>query len=262
VRWLDDTADLETLDDPRDVAGLILEPVLAGAAGMRPWGAGTLRRCREWCDAHGALLLHDEVFTGFGRTGTMFAFEHESAPADILVLGKALSGGVGPLSATVVTDRVFRPFAEAATVEENFLYGHSYAGHALACAAGLASLDVFAAERVLERLTLPMAALHAGLARLATVPGVRETRGIGFAGAVEVEDRSPSGSGPSDYGRRTGRAVTRECWDLGLAARAIGNSVVLVLPLCATADLVHEAVAILESAIRRVSADGSGVSAS
>jgi len=249
VRWLDEAADLGAIEDPRDVAGLILEPMLAGAAGMRPWAAGTLRRCREWCDAHGALLLHDEVFTGFGRTGTMFAFEHESTPADILVLGKALSGGVGPLSATVVTDRVFRPFADADTVERNFLYGHSYAGHALACAGGLASLDVFAAERALERLAGPMAALHAGLARLRDVPGVRDTRGVGFAGAVEVEDRHPGSGSVSEYGKRTGRAVTRECWKLGLAARAIGNSVVLVLPLCATAQIVEDALAILETAI-------------
>ncbi|MEQ1842016.1 MAG: aminotransferase class III-fold pyridoxal phosphate-dependent enzyme, partial [Verrucomicrobiales bacterium] len=150
VTWLQDDAELDGIPNAGEIAALIVEPVIAGAAGMVPWPDGMLARCRDWCDRHGVLFLHDEVFTGFGRTGKMFAFEHESCPADILILGKGLSGGVGPLSATVVTDKVFQPFARAGTIEENFLYGHSYAGHAVACAGGIASLDVFAEERVLE----------------------------------------------------------------------------------------------------------------
>jgi adenosylmethionine-8-amino-7-oxononanoate aminotransferase len=250
VTWLDEPAQLGELEDADGVAGLILEPVIAGAAAMVPWAEDTLRLCREWCDRHGALLLFDEVFTGFGRTGTMFAFEQEGYPPDILILGKGLSGGVGPLSATVVTDRVFQPFANAPSIEENFLYGHSYAGHAVACAGGIASLDVFADERVIDRLAEPIGALHTVLSDLALRPGIHEVRQRGFAAAVEViGDASDSERG--SYGRAWGRLVTRECWRLGLAVRAIGNSVILVLPLCATADVVREAADILGEAVDR-----------
>jgi len=250
VTWLDDASQLDEIPDHGEIAGLILEPVIAGAAGMIPWPDGTLARCREWCDRRGALFLHDEVFTGFGRTGTMFAFEHESCPADILILGKGLSGGVGPLSATVVTDRVFQPFAAAPTIEQNFLYGHSYAGHALACVGGIASLDVFAEERVVKRLAGPISTLASVLNDLSSKPGVKEIRRRGFAAAVEVAGGAEEAV-QSGYGRSLGRVVTRECWKLGLAARAIGNSVIVVLPLCATAEVVRETAAILGEAVER-----------
>ncbi len=251
VVWLDDDGQLGGIDDTGELAALIVEPMVAGAAGMKPWPDGMLRASREWCDHHGVLFLHDEVFTGFGRTGRMFAFEHEACPADILILGKALSGGIGPISATVVTDRVFRPFAEAGTVEENFLYGHSYAGHAPACAGGIASLDVFAEEGVLERVGGRIETLREELERLAALPGVREVRQRGFAAAVEVADVGDEGSA-TEYGRSVGRRVTRAAWELGLAVRAVGNSVVLVLPLCATDEVVRETAAILGEAIRLV----------
>jgi adenosylmethionine-8-amino-7-oxononanoate aminotransferase len=180
----------------------------------------------------------------------MFGFEHEACPADILILGKALSGGVGPLSATVVTDRVFEPFARAESIEQNFLYGHSYAGHAVGCAGGLASLDVFAEEKVLGRLEGPVAALGEALGRLRERPGVRDVRQRGFAAAVEVV-QEPGAVARTSYGLTQGRRVTRECWRLGLAARSIGNSVILVLPLCADPGIVREAVDIIGEAIRR-----------
>jgi adenosylmethionine-8-amino-7-oxononanoate aminotransferase len=252
VTWLNEPAELGDLHDARNIAGLILEPVIAGAAAMVPWPGDTLGRCREWCDRHGALLLHDEVFTGFGRTGKMFGFEHEACPADILILGKGLSGGVGPLSATVVTERVFQPFAAAPTIEENFLYGHSYAAHAVACAGGIASLDVFAEERVIERLAGPIASLADVLHDLSLRPEVKEVRCRGFAAAVEVAATGGSEEFvQTSYGRSLGRVVTRECWNLGLAVRAIGNSIILVLPLCATDEVIRETGAILGDAIGR-----------
>lgn len=250
VVWLDEPGQLEEMESADAVAGLILEPVIAGAAAMIPWPDRTLARCREWCDRHAVLFLHDEVFTGFGRTGKMFGFEHEACSADILILGKALSGGVGPLSATVVTDRVFQPFARAESIEQNFLYGHSYAGHAVGCAGGLASLDVFAEEKVLDRLEGPVAALGEALGRLRERPGVRDVRQRGFAAAVEVV-QEPGAVARTSYGLTQGRRVTRECWRLGLAARSIGNSVILVLPLCADPGIVREAVDIIGEAIRR-----------
>lgn len=256
VTWLDDPEQLAEIGAPGDIAGLILEPVLAGAAAMVPWPDRTLVRCREWCDRHGVLFLQDEVFTGFGRTGKMFGFEHEACPADILVLGKALSGGVGPLSATVTNERVFRPFAQAESIERNFLYGHSYAGHAVACAGGLASLDVFREEDVLGRLQGSILALGEALEELARHPGIAQVRRRGFAAAVEVVDADRT-EAATDYGRTRGRRVTRECWRLGLAARAIGNSVILVLPLCAGEEIVREAVAIIGQAVRRIDGPGS-----
>ena len=231
------------------IAAVILEPLIAGAAGMRPWPKGMLTACRDWCSKNEILMIHDEVFTGFGRTGEMFAFEHERCPADILVLGKALSGGTSPLSATIVNDRVFDVFAKSKNVADAFLYGHSYSAHASGCAAGIASLDVFRDEAVLDRTKILIGILSEVLETLNRLPEVAEVRQCGFIGCIEVMALSNT---ENDYGHTEGKMVVAECWKLGLATRAMGNSIVLLLPLCADETLVRRSGKILNLAIRRV----------
>src|SRR3981081_746298 len=134
------------------IAAVAIEPLIQGAAGMKLWPPGTLKGVREWCDRTGALLIVDEVMTGFGRTGRMFAIEHENVSPDVMVLGKGLTGGYLPLAITLVTDEIFARFDGSIAEGKALAYGHSYTGNALACTAALASLEVFQHENVLENL--------------------------------------------------------------------------------------------------------------
>ncbi|MDQ4040556.1 MAG: adenosylmethionine--8-amino-7-oxononanoate transaminase, partial [Actinomycetota bacterium] len=134
------------------VAAVIVEPLVQGAAGMLVHPEGYLREVRELCDRHGVFLICDEVATGFGRTGRMFACEHEDVSPDFLCLAKGLTGGYLPLAATLTTERVYEGFLGRFEEFRTFFHGHTYTGNPLACAAALATLDVFSEERTLERL--------------------------------------------------------------------------------------------------------------
>ena len=135
-----------------EVAAVIVEPLVQGAAGMLTHPPGYLRAVRELCDRHGVLLICDEVATGFGRTGTMFACEQEGVAPDLLCVAKGLTGGYLPLAATLATERIYEAFLGAHSEYRTFFHGHTYTGNPLACAAAIASLDVFERERTLVRL--------------------------------------------------------------------------------------------------------------
>ncbi len=240
--------ELETRVDPAGVAAVIYEPVIAGAAGMHPWPEGMMRRCRAWCDTHEALMIHDEILTGFGRTGTMFGFEQEECPADILCLGKALSAGTSPLSATIATDRVFEPYRRAEKREDSLLYGHTYAGHALGCAAAIASLDVFAEEQVLAGLPEKISVLREELEKIGRLPQVAEIRRRGLISAVEVASDPLAPEMPA-YERNRGHHVVAHCWRLGLITRSIGNTIIFLPPLCSSPEVIRKGVGILREAV-------------
>ena len=146
-----DAGDLERILalHEEEVAAVIVEPLVQGAAGMLVHPPGYLRAVRELCDAFGVLLICDEVATGFGRTGTMFACEQEQVAPDLLCLAKGLTGGYMPLAATLATERVYEGFLGAPEEQRTFFHGHTYTGNPLACAAALASLDAFESERTL-----------------------------------------------------------------------------------------------------------------
>ena len=149
-----DAADMERLlsEHEGEVAAVIMEPLVQGAAGMLVHPEGYLRAVRELCDRHDVLLILDEVATGFGRTGRMFACEHEDVAPDLLCLAKGITGGYLPLAATLATERIYEGFLGRFEEFRTFFHGHTYTGNPLACAAALATLDVFAEERTLERL--------------------------------------------------------------------------------------------------------------
>jgi len=224
-----------------DVAALILEPLVQGAAGMLLHPDGYLRAARELCDRHGVLLIVDEVATGFGRTGRMFACEHEQVAPDLLCLAKGISGGYLPLAATLASERVYEGFLGEFHELRTFFHGHTYTGNPLACAAALASLDVFEEERTLERLQPKIALLGELLEPVAAHPGVREIRRCGFMVGIELTEY------PLEL--RMGHRVTLEARRRGAIVRPLGDVVVLMPPLSITARELRRLVAITADAI-------------
>jgi len=227
-------------------AAVVIEPLIQGAAGMRLWPGGTLRGVREWCNRTDTLLIVDEVMTGFGRTGRMFASEHEGVIPDMMVLAKGLTGGYLPLAITLISEKLFSAFDGALAEGKALAYGHSYTGNALACAAAKASLEVFEDEHVLEALQPKIGRLSMALTDLEKLPGVKEVRQCGFIAGIELEEL-PNGQQPS-----LAAAVCVEARRHGLLTRPLGNVVVLMPPLCIAIDQLTKALEALRVSIAEV----------
>src|SRR3954451_4269118 len=225
-----------------EVAAVVLEPLVQGAAGMLPHPAGYLRAVRRLCDRHGVLLICDEVATGFGRTGTMFACEQEGVSPDLLCLAKGLTGGYLPLAATLATERIYEGFLGAFEQFRTFFHGHTYTGNPLACAAALATLAVFEQEHTLERLQPKIALLGDLLAEhVATLQSVAEIRRRGFMVGIDLA-AFPVAS-------RMGHRVTLEARARGAIVRPLGDTVVLMPPLSIAPDELTRLVEITAAAI-------------
>jgi len=242
-------ATLEELDllDAKTVAAVVVEPLVQGAAGMRLWPTGMLAALRRWCDAHGVLLILDEVMTGFGRTGKMFACEHENVTPDLIALAKGLTGGYLPLAATLTTERIFDAFLGGP--ERTLYYGHSYTANPLGCAAALANLAVFREERVLEQLASRIALLARLLAELHRQSHVAEVRQCGFIAGIELR-RAPQEPYALEEG--IGARVCVAARRHGLLTRPIRDTVILMPPYCITEAQLRAAVAALLAAIKEV----------
>jgi adenosylmethionine---8-amino-7-oxononanoate aminotransferase len=238
-----DPADMERLLNEHDgeISAVIMEPLVQGAAGMLVHPEGYLRAVRELCDRHGVLLILDEVATGFGRTGRMFACEHEDVAPDLLCLAKGITGGYMPLAATLATERIYEGFLGRFDEFRTFFHGHTYTGNPLACAAALATLDVFAEERTLARLARKIELLEELLEPIAARPEVREVRRRGFMTGIElVEHPLPA---------RVGHRVTLEARRRGAIIRPLGDVVVLMPPLAISEGDLTRLVAITAEAI-------------
>jgi adenosylmethionine-8-amino-7-oxononanoate aminotransferase len=244
-----DAAALErTLAEHGDeVAAVVVEPLVQGAAGILLQPPGYLRAVRELCDRHGVLLVCDEVATGFGRTGRMFACEHEGVSPDLMCVAKGLTGGYLPLAATLTSERLYEGFLGAHADYRTFFHGHTYTGNPLACAAALATLDVFEQERTLEALQGKVALLEAELTtRIAPLPAVAEVRQRGFMVGIEL--------GGFDPAARAGHQVTLAARRRGAVIRPLGDVVVLMPPLSIAAVELLRLVAITAEAIAEVTA--------
>jgi adenosylmethionine-8-amino-7-oxononanoate aminotransferase len=187
----DDAAREATLDRllakrSDDIAGIIVEPLVQGAGGMKFHDATVLKRLRALADKHDVLLIFDEIFTGFGRTGTMFASDAAQVTPDIITLSKALTGGTLGLAATVANRKVFEAFWSD-DPKKALMHGPSYMANALACAAANASLDLFEREPRLQQVATISAALALGLEPCRALRGVRDVRVMGAIGVVEME---------------------------------------------------------------------------
>jgi adenosylmethionine---8-amino-7-oxononanoate aminotransferase len=229
------------------VAAVIVEPLVQGAAGMLMAPEGYLRSVRELCDAHGVLLICDEVATGFGRTGAMFACQHEDVVPDLLCLGKGLTGGYLPLAATLATEEIYGSFLGQADEFRTFFHGHTYTGNPLACAAAVATLDTFERERTLEALAPKIELLSRLLEqRVSTLPGVTEVRQRGFMVGIElvqapVEDQ-------------LGHRVVLAARERGAIIRPLGDVIVLMPPLAISESELRRLVAITAAAIAEATA--------
>ncbi|HEY6760214.1 MAG TPA: adenosylmethionine--8-amino-7-oxononanoate transaminase, partial [Baekduia sp.] len=231
------------------VAALIMEPLVQGAAGMLLHPDGYLRAVRELCDKYGILMICDEVATGFGRTGTMFACEQEGVVPDLMSVAKGLTGGYLPLAATLATERIYEGFLGRFEDFRTFFHGHTYTGNPLACAAALATLRVFEEERTLEALQPKMALLAELLEdSVAVLPAVRAIRRRGFMVGIELVD--------FPLEARMGHHVTLAARERGAIVRPLGDVIVLMPPLSIGADELRRLVAITAEAI--AAATGAG----
>ena len=246
VQTVATTAELAALD-PRTVAGVIIEPLMQGAAGMRLWPRGMLAELRRWCDAHDTFLLLDEVMTGFGRTGTMFACEQEGVIPDFIALAKGLTGGYLPLAATLTTERVFAAFLGGA--DRTLYYGHSYTANQLGCAAALANLAIFREEGVLEMLAGKIARLHKLLAEFGTQRHIGEIRQCGFMAGIDLRRE---GREPFPAQALTGAKVCAAARQHGLLTRPIRDTLVFMPPYCITAAQLAQAIGALRTAVGEV----------
>lgn len=245
---VESVASLEAMlpGDAAGVAAVVIEPLVQGAAGIRLWPSGTLAAVQNWCRKAGTLLIADEVLTGFGRTGKMFACEHEAVVPDIMILGKALTAGYVPLAATLLTEELFKPFAEGEDSSVTLFYGHSYAGNAIGCAAATASLEVFKNDNVLETLADKIELLRKELAKIQNLPQVKEVRQCGFIAGIQLQGE-PTDS--SMARRRAGRVVCEGARALGLLTRPIQDVVVLMPPYCITKQELKRSTKALYKAI-------------
>jgi adenosylmethionine-8-amino-7-oxononanoate aminotransferase len=225
-----------------EIAAVVVEPLVQGAAGIVPHPPGYLRAIRELCDRHRILLICDEVATGFGRTGTMFACEQEGVSPDLLCLAKGITGGYMPLAATLTTERVYNAFLGAHEEFKTFFHGHTYTGNPLACAAALASLEVFERERTLVRLQPKIRILGELLAEVEAMPEVAEVRRCGFMVGVDLGEHEPA--------LRMGHRVTLEARRRGVIVRPLGDVIVLMPPLAISKDDLRRLVGVTAESIR------------
>ena len=210
---------------------------------------GFLKRVRKVCDECDVLLIADEVATGFGRTGTMWACERESVVPDLMAAAKGITGGTLPLAATLATDEVYGAFLGDAASSRTFFHGHTYTGNPIACAAALANLDIFEEERTLDRLPGKIDIFAGELDRMKARPHVGDIRRRGLMAGIELvldaETKAPYP--PED---RVGRRVAIEARKRGLIIRPLGSFIVLMPPLATPDEVLREIVRTTHESIR------------
>ncbi|MGZ8383137.1 MAG: adenosylmethionine--8-amino-7-oxononanoate transaminase [Nitrospira sp.] len=232
----------------QELAGVILEPLVQAAAGMLTAPPGYLTRVRELCTKYNVLLIADEVATGFGRTGKMFACQHEGVTPDLMAISKGLTGGYMPLAATLTTEEIYRAFLGRYEDWKTFFHGHSYTGNPLGCAVALANLAVFRREKTLAHVRKQTKLLARLLRPLAGLIHVGDIRQCGLMAGIElVQDRKTRRAYPLE--RRIGHHVAQACRADGLLLRPLGNILALVPPLSTRPGELTKMVAILHRAI-------------
>ncbi len=211
-------------------AGLVIEPLLQGAGGMIVQPPGFLKGVRELCDRYDLLMIVDEVATGFGRTGKMFACQHEDVVPDIMAVSKGISGGYLPIAATITNSRVYEAFLGEYSELKTFFHGHTFTGNPLACAVALKSLDLFESDRLLDALQPKISLLAERLDGFIELAHVGDIRQCGLAAGIElVEDKESRRAYP--WEQKIGVQVCLEARKHGIFSRPLGNTVVIFPPL-------------------------------
>ncbi|MBI2094901.1 MAG: adenosylmethionine--8-amino-7-oxononanoate transaminase [Candidatus Omnitrophica bacterium] len=231
------------------IAAVIVEPLMQGAAGMLNQPPGYLARVRRLAKKYGALFIADEVATGFGRTGRMFACEWEGVTPDFLCLAKGITGGYLPLSATLTTEKVYRAFWGEYGELKAFFHGHTYSANPLACAAALANLEIFEKEKVIRKLQPKIRLLAEALGKIRGLEHVGDVRQTGLMVGIElVKDRETQAPYPTEEKR--GYRVTSLARTYGVMLRPLGNVVVLMPPLSITKDQILRLCRVVGRCIR------------
>lgn len=245
----DATAAVQTIDEhAHELAAVVLEPLVQGASGMLLHGPEFVRAVADACARNDVLLICDEVATGFGRTGTMFAVEQCEVRPDLLCIGKGLTGGYLAMAATAASQRVYDAFLGADLSERTLYHGHSYSGNALAAAVALRHLQLFDEWNVLANVRDRAAQLDARLRNeVAPLPSVRDVRQHGLMTGIELA--------PPTEGLRWGRRVSAACVRRGVLIRPLGDVIVLMPPLTITAEEIGRIVDTVRAAIDEVTAE-------
>lgn len=239
--------DLNSLskNELESVTAVVVEPIIQGVNQMTPWPKGMLTELREWSSDHGVHLILDEVMTGFGRTGKMFACEHEEVTPDFLCLAKGLTGGYMPMAATLTTEEIYQSFSSSK--KNTFYYGHSYTANPLGCAVAMASLDLFEKNNVLDKVCTraeQMAKLFDE--HLRPSPFVYEIRQVGMVAGIEL--RNSDGT-PFLVEQQVGAKVCKAAWGHKLLTRQILDTIVLMPPLSITKEELETAIVAIEASI-------------
>ncbi len=233
VTWARSLTDLKALD-PSSVAAVVIEPLIQGVNEMRPWPVGMLAEIRDWCHQTGVHLILDEVMTGFGRTGELFACQREQVRPDYLCLAKGLTGGCMPLAATLTTDEIYQAFKGPG---RTFYYGHSYTANPLGCAVALASLELCQEKDFLPEVRAKGELMARLLQEVESLATVKETRRCGMVVGIELEG---DGSGSA------GRQACLRLREQGLLTRPILDTVVWMPPLASSRGELTEMAALLQ----------------
>jgi adenosylmethionine-8-amino-7-oxononanoate aminotransferase len=231
-----------------EIAAVIIEPLIQGAGGMLTSPQGYLKGVRDLCTRYGVLMIADEVATGFGRTGKMFACQHEGVVPDIICLSKGITGGYMPLAATIATGEVYSAFLGEFSELKTFFHGHSYTGNPLACACALACLDVFEKEHTLVHLQPKTEVLDRWLEKISDHPHVGDARGVGLMAGVElVRDKETKES--YAWEEKMGWQVAYAAREGGVLIRPLGNVVVIMPPLAIGEKDLRRMLEVIEEAI-------------
>jgi adenosylmethionine-8-amino-7-oxononanoate aminotransferase len=234
-----------------EVAALILEPMVQGAGGMIVFPKGYLKEARFLCNQYHILMIADEVATGFGRTGKMFACEHEKVLPDLMAISKGISAGYLPLAATLTTEEIYQAFLGEVQELKTFYHGHSYSGNPLACRAALASLELFKKERILEALPSKIQFLKRELQRFYQIPAVGDIRQKGLIVGIElVADRKEKTPFPIEA--NTGTRIVLEARKRGVIIRPLGDVMVLMPPLSTTKEELKKLTQVVFDSIETV----------
>lgn len=230
-----------------EMAAIVVEPLVQGASGIIVHPAGFLRGVRTLADKYGVLLIVDEVATGFGRTGKMFACEHENVKPDLMCLAKGITGGYLPLAATLATQEIFDGFLGEIDEHKTFYHGHTYTGNALGCAAAIASLELFEENNIVESLGEKVAMVTEAFDKIVVMDNVGDVRQCGLMGAIEiVKDKATKESFP--YEKTLGAKLCMAARAKGVMVRPLGDAIVLMPPVAIdTATLRKMLVTVTET---------------
>ncbi|WP_163140646.1 adenosylmethionine--8-amino-7-oxononanoate transaminase [Bacillus sp. 22-7] len=231
-----------------EIAAITLEPLIQGAGGMNVMPAGYLKGVEELCREFNILLIADEVATGFGRTGKMFAVEHEGVQPDIMTVAKGITGGYLPLAATLTTEEIYQEFYGEYEEMKTFFHGHSYTGNQLGCAVALANLKIYEKENLVEQAAKKAEVIQSELAALESLKHIGDIRQVGLMCGIELVQDKETGK-PFPWESRMGYHSTLEMRKKGMLTRPLGDVIVFLPPLASTDDQIRKMIQIMKDSI-------------